>query len=77
MNNMDREEETEHLAKRRNELRRLHCDLDDIVSWFRTNDNNLSHHISFSQLGDAMEIVDEVANEIEAAGDKLTENENE
>jgi hypothetical protein len=68
---MDREEEIEHLRKRSHELRRIYCDLDDMRHWFRKNNLELSYVIDYERLSDALSVMDEVADEIESAHDKL------
>ncbi len=74
---MNRDEEIEHLSKRRNELRMIHCNLQDIQDWFRQNDPRIESIIPYGGLSNAMETIDVAISGVERAIDTLEVIENE
>lgn len=74
---MDREEEIEHLTKRRNELRTMSCNLQDLQDWFRINDLRMGSIVPYEELGDAGDSIDVVISGINNALGELEIIENE
>ena len=51
---MNREEELEHLKKRKQELKTIECNLRDIADWFEKNEISMESKVDFEDLEEAI-----------------------
>lgn len=51
---MTREEELEHLKKRKQELKTIECNLRDIADWFEKNEISMESKVDFEDLEEAI-----------------------
>ena len=62
---MTRDDEIEHLKKRRAELKTISCNLQDIFDWFDKNENDLESITDFRDLEEAIDYIDGVIYDID------------
>ena len=65
---MDIQDEYEHLRKRRDELKLIVNNLQDVYDWFEKNENDLTSSIDYRDLPEA---IDEIDNTIYDLDDEL------
>jgi len=75
---VDKDEEIEHLAKRKKELRTIYCDLSDICDWFVKSSKSLQSDVSYSEeLNEVLLTIDNIGDDLEHKIEALQESENE
>jgi len=62
---MTRDDEIEHLRKRRAELKTISCNLQDTFDWFSKNENDLESITDFRDLEEAIDYIDGVIYDID------------
>ena len=61
---MSLDDEIAHLKKRRNELKTISCNIQDIFDWFKNNDSKTESHVLYSSLDFAIYEVDVVVGDL-------------
>jgi hypothetical protein len=70
---MTRQDEIEHLKKRRAELKTISCNLQDIFSWFEKHENYLESSVYYRDLEQAIGDIDDVIYDIDGELEDMTE----